>query len=649
MINLQDFDTSIRPQDDFYHYAIGGWLKSNPIPEDESYWGSFTILRLENNKRLKGLLEDLQQRNTSELPNNFQKLKLYFESAIDAEKVENSGISGIQPALKKIQSVRAHEDLPEILGWMHQRDITPFWKLVFDLDDKNSEKYALRLWQAGLGMPDREYYLKTDERMALAQAGYKTFIRTNLGLLKNSSPTETVKLTEDIYNLEQQIAEASWSAVECRDVDALYNPHSVKELAEKSTFDLRKYFQTMGLGHDNIIIESQPNFFERIYKIIEATDIELIKEYLSVHLLIATSSTLTQEFVQARFAFYGKIITGTEKMLPRWRRVLQNMNLYLEEPLGEIYVTKYFSKEAKAAVEEMAENIFTAFKNRLEKLQWMGEETKKAAFLKLSSFKRKLGYPEKFRDFSTLTLGENYTENFLAAANFDFQYKINKLAQPVDKAEWHCGAHIVNAFYWPNYNDISFPAGILQFPFFDLSSDMAENYGAIGEVIGHELTHGFDDTGSKFDEKGNLKQWWTEEDRRHFDELGEKLIAQYNTCQIAENLYVNGKLTNGENIADLGGITIAFEAYQLHLAHTGKREDINGLTPEQRLFLAFVREYGHNMRPEVELMLATTDTHSPNNFRVNVPLSNLDAFYQAFDVKEGDKMYKKPEDRIKIW
>ena len=504
----------------------------------------------------------------------------------------------------------------------------------------------INLYQGGLGLPDRDYYLKDDKESVEIRQKYLTHVKTMFMLMGIPAGGSSI---QNLMTLETELAKISRSRVELRDPEKNYNKMGVQEFAAQMTnFSINEYFKNFGVQEKEVII-GQPEFFKRVNEMIEKTSLDDIKFYLTWDVINSRASTLSSEFVKADFEFYHGVLSGAKEMRPRWKRVLGTMNGTMGELIGELYVKKYFTPQAKERVNLMVDNLISAYKERIKSRTWLEDQTKSAALLKLDKVMRKLAYPDRWRDYSKLSVGkDSYCDNVNRASEFWFQYNLSKLGKPVDKSEWAMSPQTINAYYNPGFNEIVFPAAIMQPPFFDPMADDAVNYGAMGAVIGHELTHGFDDQGCQYDAEGNLKNWWTEKDKSLFDQRAQKLVDQFNHYMPIDSLTINGKLTLGENIADLGGLTIAYAALQKTLALKPKVK-IDGFTPEQRFFINFAQVWRNNIRPEELKKRLKTDPHSPGKFRANGTVRNMPEFYEAFGITKENKMYLPPDQRVEIW
>lgn len=646
--DTRDLDTKVRPQDDFYHYAAGGWLKKNKIPSDEAAWGTFRMLRHKTEIELQDFLQAISRKRV-EKGSSEQMIRDLYRSYLDTKTREKRGTTPLKAWLERIASIRTSAELVKVFAELEKIGGGAPWGLMVDQDFNNPDHYALFIHQSGLGLPDRDYYLLNKPEFVRVRTAYEKHIEKML-TLAGATKADAKKSREIIMRLETSLAKASMPKEEMRDPDKLNNRFSLQQLSSlTSTVDWLGYLKKIGIKKPADVVVMQPEFLKKAVSMLDNEPIEDWKIYLHWHLLSGTSSLMSETLEKEHFNFYGKVLSGTPKMREPWRRALGAVNGTVGELLGRLYVDAYFGSDAKAKVEDIVDDLFVAYTARLKALDWMSAGTKKKALVKLKAMRRKLGYPSKWRSYKGLRIeADDLFGNMERASLREHARVLRKLTKPVDREEWHMFPHTVNAYYNPPANEIVFPAGILQAPIFDLSADDAVNYGGMGSVIGHEITHGFDDSGSKFDEKGRLKSWWTAEDRKSFDSRSKVLVKQFNKYRVADELQVNGELTLGENIADLGGASIAYDALQIRLEKTG-RALIDGFTPEQRFFLGLASIERENRRPEAVKTQVTTDPHSPSEFRINGPVSNLPEFYEAFGVKKGDKLYREPKDRAKIW
>ncbi len=647
--DVRELDATIRPQDDFYRYVNAQWMRANPIPPAESRWGSFVILRYETDKQLKCIMDELLRMKRVVQGSPEQLIRDLYRSGMDMERRNKLGIQPIAAWRNKIAGAHTKQQLLDVIAELHVLGIGVLWGAGIDQDAKNSERYALHFGQDGLGMPEREYYLKNDAESLRVRRAYLKHVE-RLYRLMGEGPSSAKVLTQKLLAIETALANASMKKEDRRDPDKTYHKMTHAQLAKTAPgIDWHRYLRLTQTPDVPYVIVLQPDFFKAVSRLLDTVSLADWRTYLEWHLVNDFSSALSAPFVREAFSFYGTALSGTKRMKPLWRCILGSVNGSLGEPLGQIYVQKHFSPAAKKRMQILVADLFTAYEARLKSLTWMTPATKKKALMKLHSLTRKIGYPDKWKKYTGLVLSPtDYAGNLIRSSLFEHKRQMKKLRGPIDRSEWFMYPQTVNAYFAPNLNDIVFPAAILQPPFFGLDADDSVNYGAIGAVIGHEITHGFDDEGSKFDAKGNLKSWWTQEDRKRFEAKAKKVEKQFDRYTVADGLKVNGKLTLGENIADLGGLSIAYDAYQLSLARTG-RKDIDELTPEQRFFIAFAIFERENARPEFEKMQVLTDPHSPGKFRINGPTSNFDEFYKAFGVKKGDKMFRPAPDREMVW
>lgn len=648
-VNLAYMDTTIDPKEDFYNYACGAWARNNPVPESESRWGSFNELSESNNELLRKILEEAAADKNATKGSVRQKIGNFYYTAMDSIKLEKEGFSPLKPELDKIKAIDNSDKLIENIAYFNTYQVNACFSFYIYLDAKKSNEHIAYIGQGGLGLPDRDFYLNDDAKTKNIRDEYQKHLIKTFELLGKSNE-EATTASNAVVKIETELAKASMTRVERRDVEKQYNKMSLDKLQTLApNINWSLYFSTMGANNMTEIIVSQPDFVTAVSNLFKSSPVKEWQSYLEWHLLKETSGKLSDAFVNQNFYFYGTVLNGVKVNKPRWKNSLAVSNNVLGEAVGQAFVEKAFTPESKKRVNEYVDNITAAFGERIKQLDWMGDSTKQKALLKLNSFSRKLGYPDKWKDYSTLEINrDSYVLNYLRAQHFDYLENIKKLGQPIDKTEWGMPPQTVNAYYNPAMNEIVFPAAIMQPPFFDPEADDAVNYGGIGAVIGHELTHGFDDEGSKFSGDGNLENWWTEADLDKFNSKTQLIVDQFNGFPAVDSLNVNGHLTLGENIADLGGLSIAYYAYQKSLE--GKpREIIDGLTPEQRFFIGWAQVWKTNMRPEALRQMVLTNTHSPGNYRVLGPLSNMTEFYKAFDVKPGNKMYREDSQRAKIW
>ena len=637
--DTKNIDTRVRAQDDFYRYANGGWIAKTAIPADEARWGSFNTLRYDTEHQLKKIVEDTKE----------PLVRNMYASAMDMPRRNKLGSKPLQGLRAKVQSIKTKEELLETLAYLHVLGVSGFWGTVVDQDSKDSTNYILHLWQGGLGMPERDYYLLDTPEQKRVRDAYKQHIKNMLKLTNHKSQT-IQKTVDTIMRIETALARASMKKEDTRDADKTYHKKSVAQLQVLSpVVDWKKYFAQTGAEKARQVIVGQPEFFKAVSKLLEATPLAELKTYLEWHLVNDCASLLSEEFIKESFHFYATVLSGVKVMKPLWRRALGATNGALGDIVGKLYVQKHFPAASKRAMDALVDDLFDAYAVRIKKLDWMSAATKRKALLKLRAMNRKIGYPKKWRSYKGLAvLANDYFGNMLRGGTYEHYRNMRKLGRPIDRAEWYMSPQTVNAYFSATLNDIVFPAAILQWPFFDARADAAVNYAGIGSVIGHEITHGFDDQGAKFDAKGNMKKWWTAVDEKKFTKKTKPFIAQADIEEAADGVYINGRLTLGENMADSGGLIIAYEAYQKHLKKTG-RKNIGGLSPEERFFLGFAQMEREVARPETIKMRALTDPHAPAPWRINGPLSNFEPFYQTFTLKKGDKLFRPPSSRAQIW
>lgn len=652
-LNLKDLDTSVDPNVDFYQYSGGNWLKNNPIPPEYSSWSSWSELRNRNTDVLKKILESASNDKNVSQGSNRQKLGDLYSMAMDTVTLEKEGVSPLKNDLSKIDAIGSREDFLKVHAYLRSFGSGGLFRMNAGQDDRNSSNVILNLFQGGTGLPEKDYYLKDDERSKKVRSQYADFI-TNIFTLLGNDRTASLNYARKIIDIETRLAKASMGRVEMRQAEATYHLMTldeVKSLTPDFSWDV--LFGELGLTDRSIfekgINVGQPEFFKELNRMISDVSLDDWKLYLKWNLARYASNKLNSDFENENFNFNSKVLRGTEEKELRWKRSISLVESVMGEPLGQLFVEQRFSPDTKIKALEMVDNIKTAFAERLKKNEWMSDATKKEALKKLSAFTVKIGYTDKWKDYSGLkTDRKSFYENMKNAAAFNLKMSLARIGKPVDKAEWFITPQTVNAYYSASRNEIVFPAGIMQPPFYDPYADDALNYGGIGSVIGHEITHGFDDQGRKYDGEGNLKDWWTESDAKNFKERADKLVKQYNGYVATDSLHVNGELTLGENIADLGGILTAYDAFR----NTLNGKDINkidGFTPQQRFFLSYSRIWITNMRPEVLRLLVNTDSHSPGKFRVIGTISNVTSFKDAFNGKDGDPMINDNSKRVVIW
>ncbi len=653
-INMDNIDSTVRPQDDFFLFVNGNWVKNTDIPADQGSWGSFNELREKNNEVVLDVLERAAASDQYKEGSDQRKAADYYAVAMDSNLAEEQGLKPIMPILDKVDAIENKEDLLEFMAYQSKVGGSAFFGFSIFPDLMNSDVYASYLTQDGLGLPDKDYYTKTDASSVELREKY---IKHTERMLSMTGIVEgdLADKSQAIFDLENQLAMASMNRTEMRNIPAMYNPYPVDGLSALTpSIDWSKYLELLGITGVDTIVVMQPEFFKEIEKVIAENNIELWKDYLKWNVLNTFSGYLTKELVDANFDFYGRELSGSTEIRPRWKRSLSSTNGALGEAIGKLYVDEVFPPEAKETAKEMVDDILAAMGDRIKGLDWMTDTTKQKALEKLASFTVKIGYPDKWKDYSKMEIKRgtddaSWVANVISARLWNYEDRIAKMHDPVDKTEWGMTPQTVNAYYSPLNNEIVFPAAILQPPFFDFKADAPINFGGIGAVIGHEISHGFDDNGARFDANGNMVNWWTEVDLANFKSRGEKLVAQFNAYEPLDSLFVNGQLTLGENIGDLGGVNLAWDGMQRYFEKHGKTESIDGFSPEQRFFMSWGTIWRTKYRDEAMRTQVMTNPHSPGMYRANAPLTNVDAFYEAFDLKEGDGMYKAPEERIKIW
>lgn len=646
---LENMDTTVSPREDFYRYANGGYLKRTQIPAEESRWGVFGELQERNTHRLREIMEDCSRQGAA-AGTIEQQIGDYYATAMDSAKIEELGVKAVQQELDAIAGLTSIDGMGALVGKWHRKGIGPFFSIWVDQDAKNSSRYILNLNQGGTGLPERDYYLSTDKDKQEIRDQYKAFLSKLLVLSGEEQAAADAKAAKCL-EIETEMAQASLSNVELRDPDANYHLMKLADLSKEAPqWNWGAYFAAVGMADPGEFNVGQTAFFQSLGKLLTKYSLDDWKSYLKVHLLNGSANDLNNDFVVANFEFYEKTLSGTEKIKPRWKRVVEGGSWGLGFALGKKYTEKYFSANAKKIALEMVDNILAVMKDRLSKLEWMSEATRKEAIHKVETILPKIGYPETWRDYSKLKITkDSYLQNAYALREFGFQYRLDKIGKPVDKNEWGMPPQVVNAYYNPSKNEIVFPAGILQAPFFDEHVDAAMNYGGFGAVIGHELIHAFDDEGSKFDDEGNLKSWWTPEDRTHFEERAKVVKEQYDAYEVADSLFINGQLTLGENIADIHGLQMSYWAWKRSLEGKEQPKNQDGFTPDQRFFINYGQIWGSLLRPEYLKLMIATNPHSPAEFRVIGTLSSFTAFYDAFGVKPGDRMFREEAKRSAIW
>jgi putative endopeptidase len=641
-----NLDRSCKPCDDFNQFAMGGWMKNNPIPAEYPNWGSFTMLADRNQASMRVILEEAAKANAA-AGSNQQKIGDFYSSCMDTTAVDAAGVKPLAADFTAIDQVKDANGLQPLVARLQQTGSGYLFRLGSTQDLDESTQVIAEINQGGLGLPDRDYYTRTDEKSAQLRTDYVTHV-AKMFVLAGDSEDKANAEAKTVMDLETALAKASMSRVQMRDPHAVWHKMTLPQLKELAPgWAWEAYFRQRNAPDFASINVSQPDFFKETNRLLTATPLQDWKTYLRWHVLHTSATQLSESFVQENFNFYGTKLSGTKQLQPRWKRCSQSVNRNLGEALGQVYVEKYFPPQAKAHARVMVTNLIGALKSDIPELSWMGPETKKAALEKLEAFQIKIGYPDKWRDYSALPVDKgSYLANERRAIAFENARDLNKIGKPVDRSEWQMTPPTVNAYYDATMNEIVFPAGILQPPFYDPKADDAVNYGGMGAAIGHEITHGFDDEGSQFDAKGNLRDWWTKDDRKNFDERASCVQKQFDGYEVEPGLHENGKLVLGESIADLGGLAISYAAYEKSIE--GKRPPtLGGFTPEQRFFMGWAQVWGANMRPENARLMANTNEHPLPKFRTNGPLSNMELFAKAFGCKKGDVMVR--ENVCKIW
>ncbi|HEX3799418.1 MAG TPA: M13 family metallopeptidase [Verrucomicrobiae bacterium] len=647
--SIQYMDQSVDPGADFFHYAAGTWLKDNPVPADKSRWASFDQLHLRNMHLLRDIMEKAAADTTAAPHTPIREVGDFYASAMDTNRINELGAKPLEADFARIDALKSTEELMQFLAELQSRGVGAMFDAGAEADEKNSEIYALHLSQGGLALPDRDYYL-TDAFKTQRNA-YLVHIATMLNLA-GQDVNSSMRHALGILALETELARASKSRTDRRDPVANYHKFTVAEMMTNyPDLHLDKFIAALGVTNISDLIIGQPEFFTALDQLVKSRPLDDWKVYLHWHVLHSAANYLSEPFETESFHFYGTVLSGQPAQEPRWELSSRRIDRCIGEASGELFVDKYYPPEAGARMDVLIEDLKSVLHDRLEKLPWMTEPTKKKALLKFAALTKKIGHPVKFRDYSSIDIRrDDYLGNVQRSDLFESKRELARVGKPVDKTEWDMTPQTVNAYFNPPRNEIVFPAGILQPPFFDVEMDDAVNYGAIGAVIGHEMTHSYDDEGRKFDENGNLTDWWTEADAKAFEERAQKLVDQYSGYEALPGLFVKGKLTLGENIADLGGVTIAYEALQRDLARDpSKRKKIDGLTPEQRFFISFAQIWRVNWREAALRQAITVDPHSPGQFRAIGPCVNVESFFDAFNIKEGAPLWRAPEKRAIIW
>ena len=648
-VNKADMDMSVRPGDDFYQYAGGGWLKANPMKPEYSSYGVFNDLAETNRKQIRELFENLSKEKHA-FGSVGQKVADLYNMAMDSVRLNKEGAAPLQKDLDKVKAFSKKADFTAFIADQHLYKGNPFFGIGVDTDLKNSDLNVMWLSAGTSGLPDRDYYLNTDADSKKKQEAYRAYL-SKIFQLSGYKKKEAEKAAKVIYNIEYQFAEAKMSRAEARDYNKLYNIYTIDMLQKDyPAIQWAKYFELMGVKDVKQVILTEPKVMAVAQKLMSTLSEQDIKYYVAGLIIKSSTSVLSDDFVNANFDFYGRLLNGQKEQKARWKRALGFPNSLLGEAVGELYVSKYFAGESKAKMLKLIDNLRKALATRIANLAWMNDTTKINALVKLNSFTVKVGYPDKWRDYSKLTIdpAKSLYDNVAAATYVETLRNLEKFGKPVDKSEWGMTPQTVNAYYNPTTNEICFPAAILQAPFFDVNADDATNYGAIGVVIGHEMTHGFDDQGRNFNADGNMVDWWTAGDSKRFTAAAEKLAAQFDQITVVGDLKANGHLTLGENIADQGGLRISYDAFKTTQQFQEGKE-IDGFTPAQRFYLSYGRIWAEHMTEEAIYQQTKSDPHSIGRNRVNATLRNIDTWYDAFGVKEGDKMWLAPAERAIVW
>ena len=646
-IDINNFDESIARNDDFYQWATGGWQKNNPLKPEYSRYGSFDVLRENNEIRINELFSQMSN-SKAEFGSVEQKISDLYKMGLDEERLNREGAEPIREAVNAILATTEREALLASIPALHTDGVGLFFAAypAADLEDSNMTIFYIE--QGGLCMGNRDYYI--DQKNAEIKAAYRLYLEKLFTLTGVEGDIQ--KMVDDVVAIEDAIAEKSWSNVECRDIVKGYNPYTVEALCkEYATVDWLSYFKAMNIEGLEKVVVSQPSSLANIMNVLATTPVEALRSYVAAHYINTASSYLSEDYAVASFEFFGKTMSGTQEIRPRWKRAMAVPNDILSEAVGQMYVAKYFPESEKARVEKMVVNIQQAFGKHIDALDWMSDETKVKAHEKLAAFTVKIGYPNKWKDYSALTVDpkKSYWENVVAANRWETADIMSEVGKPVDREKWLMPPQMVNAYYMPTTNEICFPAAILQPPFYNPNADDAVNYGAIGVVIAHEMTHGFDDQGSQFDKVGNMKDWWTKEDRTAFEKKTQVLVDQFNAIEILPGLNADGAFSLGENIADQGGLRLAYTGLVDYAWAEGRPADIDGFTGEQRFYIGYATLWAQNITDQEKERLTKVDVHSLGRNRVNATLRNIQSFYDAFGITEKDAMFMPEEERVIIW
>jgi len=660
-LDFAGFDRAIRPQDDLFRFVNGTWLETTQIPPDRSNYGSFTLLDDEAQANVRALVEQAAQTPAKQPGSDAQKIGDFYRSFMDTARADALGVTPLAPELRRIDALSSRDDVIRQFGHAQRIGVAHPLLFMVDQDEKNTTSYISYVYQRGLTLPDRDYYLKNDEKFVQIRAKYLSYIEQ---LLELAGVADAQAQAQRILALETRLAAAQWTRVQNRDAIARYNKYTLVD-ADRLTpgFKWGEFLSAAGVPAEELVI-SQPSFFTALGKAVQEVPLDVWKIYLKYKLIDAYAPYLSAAFVDLYFDLHGRTLKGIEVDRPRWKRAVESIDDTMGEIAGRLYVEKHFKPAAKQRMDQLVENLLAAFKVSIDELEWMSPATKLEAQKKLASFTVKIGYPGKWKDYSALTItSDDLVGNMMRSAAVEHARFVGKLGRPVDRTEWLMTPQTVNAYYNPSMNEIVFPAAILQPPFFNVDADDAVNYGAIGAVIGHEISHGFDDQGRKYDGQGNLRDWWTAEDAERFKQRADRLVAQYSGYQPLDGLNVNGALTLGENIGDLSGVAVALKAYlisqngisqngisQKGLSQQGRPAPvIDGFSAEQRFLMGWSQIWRRKYRDEDLRSRLLTDSHSPSEYRCNGIVTNMDEFYRAFDLKPGDRLYRPADERVKIW
>ncbi|HNX65875.1 MAG TPA: M13 family metallopeptidase [Bacteroidales bacterium] len=647
---VKNMDLNVKPGDDFFQYVNGTWIKNHPVPQDKGRFDAFEQLAESNRENIMDIFKEISDPNNPSTDIISRKIGDLYKSGMDTVTIEQLGLKPLDDFFTRVNNIKTIADVQNVASYLQQYGVFPFFAVFASPDQKNSSMMIANVWQTGIGLPDRDYYFKTDDASKKIREAYKVHLEKMFELL-NDDPKTALLNAQTVFNIETRLAKVSFTNIENQDPQKTYNKFTVAELkALTPDFSWDQFLKTIGYPDITEININQPAYISGVDKMLKSVNVEEWKTFFRWKIIDTYASYLSKKFVVQNFDFY-KLLSGEQAMPPRWKKTLDVTSSRMGEAVGQLYVRKYFPSESKAKMLTLTSNLKKSLKNRIENLTWMGAETKSEALAKLEKMNIKIGYPDKWRDYSALEIkADDYMGNIIRSNRFEFEYNMNKAGKPVDRSEWGMTPQTVNAYYDPSINEIVFPAAILQPPFFNPDADDAINYGAIGMVIGHEMTHGFDNMGRQFDKDGILRDWWTAEDAKQFEAHTSPLIDQYNKFEVLDSLFINGKLTLGENIADLGGLTIAYYAYQASLAGSNVPEKIDGYSGNQRFFLSFAQIWRGTFRDEYLRTQVNTDVHSPKKFRVNGTVFNMPEFYSAFpEVGPDNKLFIPVEKRPTIW